>query len=150
MFQITEGTFAEARRFCVRDGKVYRDPGNGSVCWTTPVYSRLLPAHAIEMTSARLHHYAESIAAGARKRASIRDLQALATVIHLCGVGKGERFARAGYSALRIGRCGDHNPAVYLARVRGLQGQFQKISARTDVPSGEAQVGSSVGSKYHD
>jgi hypothetical protein len=130
MFQITEGTFAEAKKFCVQDRRVLRDPGDGSVCSSIFVYSRLIPEHAIEMTSARLHYYVEKIVGetGRARRASVRDRQALATIIHLCGVGKGERFARAGFQASRIGRCGDHSPAAYLARVRGLQFRFKRLN----------------------
>lgn len=127
MFQITEGTFAEARRFCVRNGQAYRDPGDGSTCWGSFAYSRLIPSHAIEMTSARLHYQVERTLSGTkRKNAAAHEKQALATVIHLCGAGKGERFARLRFSADRLGRCGDHNPAAYLGRVRQLQERFKR------------------------
>lgn len=129
MFQITEGTFKEARQFCIRDGRAVRTSENESC--RSSAFSRLLPAHAIEMTSARLHWHVENLMRrhGVRK-ASLRDKQNLATIIHLCGLGKGERLVRAQMRLTRIGRCGDHDPVAYVRRVSKLQREFQKLAAR--------------------
>jgi hypothetical protein len=63
MFQITDGTFAEARRYCihrhvvVEDGPWY-DPRS---CWFNALYTRVVPGHAEEMTAALVvvHHSAD-------------------------------------------------------------------------------------------
>jgi hypothetical protein len=129
MFQITEGTFNEARRFCVRDGRAFRDSESDECAGAS--YSRLLPGDAIEMTSARLHWETERLLRkhGVR-RASLRDKQNMATVIHLCGIGKGDRLARARMKVSRIGKCGDHDPVAYVRRVSRLQREFQKFASR--------------------
>lgn len=134
MFQITEGTFEEARRFCVRSGQAYRDSENGAACWGSFAYSRLIPSHAIEMTSARLDYYVHrTLAETGRRNASLREKQALAIVIHLCGAGRGERFARLRFNARRLGACGDHNPATYVSRVRRLQDRFRRYLHKENV-----------------
>ena len=62
IFQITEGTFAEAKHFCIRGGQVLHEgEGRADNCWGNMIYSRLVPSHAIEMTSARLHFYTRQI-----------------------------------------------------------------------------------------
>ena len=57
MFQLTDGTFAEARKYCIRDHQVAsadaRD--NLGACWFNGFYSRTLPSHAVELTAAYLH-----------------------------------------------------------------------------------------------
>src|SRR5262245_58484165 len=49
MFQITNGTFAEAKRYCIHDHIVvetgsWNDPRS---CWFNALYTRLLPDHAV-------------------------------------------------------------------------------------------------------
>ena len=56
MFQITDGTFAEAKRYCIHDHVVvaegpWYDPRS---CWFNTLYTRVVPAHAVEMTAALL------------------------------------------------------------------------------------------------
>jgi len=56
MYQITDGTFLEARRYCIHDHVVaeqgtWHDPGS---CWFNGLYTRVVPSHAVEMTSALL------------------------------------------------------------------------------------------------
>ena len=57
MFQITDGTFAEARKFCIRDHKVVTDGPWYDLrsCWFNSFYTRTLPSHSSEMTAAYLH-----------------------------------------------------------------------------------------------
>ena len=56
MFQLTDGTFAEARRYCIQDHVVVEDgPWNDPrSCWFNALYTRVVPAHAVEMTAALL------------------------------------------------------------------------------------------------
>ncbi len=130
MFQITRGTFDEAKQFCIKDKEVYRQvPGSSNgPCSNNFAYNRLIPSHAIEMTSSRLHFFAQQILMHRpRQKATLRDRQSLATIIHLCGVAKGETFARVHFNAHRLGHCGDHDPAAYLRRIKTLQVRFQKM-----------------------
>ena len=56
MYQITDGTFREARRYCIHDHAVVEDGPwhDARSCWFNGLYSRVVPSHAIEMTSALL------------------------------------------------------------------------------------------------
>ena len=56
MYQITDATFREARRFCIRDHVVVEDgPWHDTrSCWFNGLYTRVLPSHAVEMTAALL------------------------------------------------------------------------------------------------
>ena len=68
MFQLTDGTFVEARKYCIRDHAVV---GEGAwhdlgACWFNGFYTRTLPSHAIELTAAYLHQSVVEILAARR------------------------------------------------------------------------------------
>ena len=52
ILQITDSTFEESKSMCIVDGKV----AYAGRCWLNFLYSRLIPSHAVELTSAYLHH----------------------------------------------------------------------------------------------
>jgi hypothetical protein len=125
MFQITDGTFAEARRYCIHDHVVAED-----ACWFRSLYTRVVPSHAVELTSALLdRQVAATLARRKIARATLRQQQDLAAVIHLCGAGAGDGYARRGFRFAAGQRCGDHDPAGYLARVSALRRQFVRLAA---------------------
>src|SRR5262245_12163438 len=132
MLQITDGTFQEARRYCIHDHAVVRDgPWHdlGS-CWFNAFYIRAVPSHAIEMTAAYLHQaVTETLARSRIARATLTQKQELAAVIHLCGPGRGETFARRGFRVAPGERCGDHDVRQYLARVGVQTRQFARLGA---------------------
>jgi hypothetical protein len=130
MFQITDGTFAEARRYCihrhivVEDGP-WHDPRS---CWFNALYTRVVPGHAVEMTAALLDHTVARTLERARiDTASLRQQQDLAAIIHLCGSGAGDAYARRGFRLGRGQRCGDHDARRYLTVVNALQRQFARL-----------------------
>ena len=133
LFQMTDSTFREANRFCLVGGEARRV--EDGACENSSLYSRLIPSHAIEMTSARLHWHVQRILRGARRaRANLRDRWRLATVIHLCGTGRGESFARARFNLSSLGRCGDHDAAAYVRRVERLTEKFKALRRRASAP----------------
>jgi len=125
MYQITDPTFREARRFCVHDHVVREDE-----CWFRSLYMRVLPSHAVEMTSALLDRdVARTLERRRIVTATPRQKQDLAALIHLCGVGPGDDFARHGFRLAPGQQCGDHDVAAYLARVSGMKRQFARLAA---------------------
>jgi hypothetical protein len=132
MFQITAGTFAEARHYCIHDHVVvedgpWHDPHS---CWFNALYTRVVPAHAVEMTAALLDRTIARILARNRiTTASLRQQQNLAAIIHLCGDGAGDRYARRGFRLRGGQQCGDHDPRRYLAQVNALKHQFARLAA---------------------
>ena len=125
MYQITDPTFREARRYCVRDHVVIEDG-----CWFRSLYTRVLPSHAVEMTAALLDRdVARTLERRRIVTATPRQKQDLAAVIHLCGTGPGDDFARRGFRLVPGQRCGDHDVAAYLARVNGMKRQFLRLAA---------------------
>jgi hypothetical protein len=132
MFQITDGTFAEARRYCIHDHVVAEDgPWHAlQSCWFNVLYTRVVPAHAVEMTAALLDRRVASILARNRiTTASLQQRQNLAAIIHLCGDGAGDGYARRGFRFTGGQRCGDHDPRRYLAQVNALKRQFARLAA---------------------
>jgi Transglycosylase SLT domain len=132
MFQITDGTFSEARRYCIHDHVVVEDGAwhDPHSCWFNALYTRVAPAHAVEMTAALLDRTVARILAGNRMTtASLQQQQNLATIIHLCGDGAGERYARQGFRFRGGERCGDHDPRRYVAQVNALKRQFGRLAA---------------------
>lgn len=133
MYQITDGTFAEARRYCIHDHSVAEDgPWNDwRSCWFNGLYARVFPGDAIELTSAYLDHSVGMILARNRRVAvPLGVKQELAAVIHLCGAGAGEDFARHGFRLLEGQRCGDHEARAYLDRVNVMKAVFAGLAAR--------------------
>jgi hypothetical protein len=124
MYQITDGTFREARRHCIRD-HVALEEG----CWFTGLYTRVMPSHAVEMTSAYLDRRVAAVVARRRAAASLEQKQDLAALIHLCGAAAGEAYAARGFRLTPGQRCGEHDARAYLGKVRALQRQFARLSA---------------------
>jgi Transglycosylase SLT domain len=133
MFQITDGTFEEARRYCVHNHVVVEDGSwkNRNSCWFNSLYMRVVPSHAVEMTAAYLDRRVVSTLARHRiARASISQQQQLATLIHLCGAGAGNVYARRGLRLAPGQQCGDHDARGYLNKVQAMQRVFARISLR--------------------
>jgi hypothetical protein len=132
MYQITDGTFEEASRLCIHDHvAVEEGPWNDfRSCWFNSLYARVVPTNAVEMTSAYLDRRVAAITARHSGSVTFEQRQVLATLIHLCGAGMGERYARRGYKLLPSQRCGDHSAAGYVNRVTAMQRQFARL--RTD------------------
>jgi len=133
MFQLTDGTFAEARKHCIRNHEVasegpWHDPKS---CWFNGLYVRILASHAVELTAAYLHHSVVDVLAARRQsKASLAEKQKLAAVIHLCGRKRGEAFAGRGFRAAPSERCGDHSLRGYLTRVELLQKRFARLARK--------------------
>jgi hypothetical protein len=130
MYQITDGNFAEARRYCIHDHVVVADgPWNDwHSCWFNSLYARVIPSDAVELTSAYLDRSVASILERRRmSSASLLQKQMLAALIHLCGAGAGDEFARRRFRLAEGERCGDHQARVYLERVETMQSVFSRI-----------------------
>ncbi|NWF73793.1 MAG: transglycosylase SLT domain-containing protein [Nitrospirae bacterium] len=130
MYQITNSTFREAKRYCIHDHKVVEDGPwhNVNSCWFNSLYTRVAPSHAIELTAAQLDRAVTNVI-GSRNivPATLQRKQNLAAVIHLCGTGAGQAYARSGFRAIPR-RCGDHHVNRYLAEVNGMKRQFARMA----------------------
>jgi hypothetical protein len=131
MYQITDGTFAEARRYCIHNHSVAEDgPWNSwQSCWFNSLYARVVPTHAVELTSAYLDR-SVAIALDRHRMASatLQHKQELAAVIHLCGAGAGDDYARRGFRLMDGQRCGAHDVRVYLAHINETKGVFDRLA----------------------
>jgi hypothetical protein len=61
--------------------------------------------------------------------ATLQKKQNLAAIIHLCGAGAGQEYARHGFRLLPHQRCGDHDVNTYLTRINGLKQQFAHLAS---------------------
>ncbi len=132
MYQITNGTFQEARRYCIHDHMVVEDgPWNDlHSCWFNSLYTRVVPSHAIELTSALLdRNVARALEGRHGAEATRQQQQNLAAVIHLCGFRAGRAYASRGFRLIARQRCGDHDVRRYLARVNALKRHFAGLAA---------------------
>jgi hypothetical protein len=127
MYQITDGTFRDAKRYCVRDHAVLEDGPwhDWSSCWFNSLYFRVVPSHAVEMTSALLDRQIAAIA----PKAAPEQKDDLAAVIHLCGAAAGAAFAARGFRGAPRQRCGEQDLRAYLARVNAMKRLFARLSA---------------------
>ncbi len=132
MYQITDGTFEQARRYCIHDHAVVEDGPWYALrsCWFNALYSRVIPSHAIELTAAYLDRgVAQLLERHPGARASLAQKQELAALLHLCGAGPAARYARAGFRLAPGERCGDHRVEAYLARVAAMKRRFARVES---------------------
>ncbi len=132
MYQFTNGTFDEARRYCIHDHEVAEEGAwdDLDACWFNNLYLRVWPSDAVELAAAYLDRRVATIMARHRiRRATLRQKQDLAAIIHLCGAGAGDGFARRGFRLLPGQRCGDHPARVYVARVNKMRAVFARLAA---------------------
>lgn len=133
MYQITEGTFAQARRYCIHHHVVVEDGPwhRWHSCWFNSLYTRVIPSHAVELTAAYLDRSVATILARRRiGSASLRQKQELAAMIHLCGAGAADGFARRGFRLTAGQRCGDHEVRLYIARVNSMRSLFDGLARK--------------------
>jgi len=133
MFQITDGTFRQARRYCIHHHEVVEDGPwhDWDSCWFNSLYFRVVPSHATEMTAAFLDRSVARILARQKvAKATLRQKQDLAIVMHLCGAGAGEVYARGGLRLVADQRCGGQDVRAYIERVRAMQALFERLAGR--------------------
>ena len=132
MYQITDATFREARRYCIHRHVVAEEGPWHDLrsCWFNALYIRVLPTHAVELTAAFLDRSVTSTLQRSRiVTATARQKQDLAAVTHLCGAGAGDAYARRGFRLTAGQRCGDHDVGRYLAQVNAMKRQFVALSS---------------------
>ncbi|PYM56947.1 MAG: transglycosylase [Candidatus Rokuibacteriota bacterium] len=132
MYQITDATFREAKRYCIHRHVVAEEGPWHDLrsCWFNALYIRVLPTHAVELTAAFLDRSVTSTLQRSRiVTATARQKQDLAAVTHLCGAGAGDAYARRGFRLTASQRCGDHDVGRYLAQVNAMKRQFVALSS---------------------
>jgi hypothetical protein len=133
MYQITDGTFTEARRYCVHRHVVVEDGAwnQPQSCWFNALYFRVVPSHAVEMTAAYLDRkVTDTLRRHRIRRVTPAQKLDIATLTHLCGAGFANGYVRRGLRLRPGQRCGDHDPRTYLARVRALTQAFRRLEQR--------------------
>ena len=126
MYQITNATFREAKRYCIRDHMVVEK------CWFNRFYTRVIPSHAVELTAGLLDRgVVEILDRQHIGTATLRQKQDLAAVLHLCGAGPADAYARRGFRPAPGQRCGDHDVARYLALVNAMKRQFARLATES-------------------
>jgi hypothetical protein len=132
MYQITDGTFAMARRYCVHRHRVVEEGPwyDFKSCWFNVLYTRTVPSHAVEMTAAYLDRGVEDLLARyPALRSTLEQKQTLATLMHLCGAGAASDYARRGFALAPGQSCGSHDARSYIARVASMQRRFKALAS---------------------
>ena len=123
MYQMTDGTFDQAKRYCVRNHAAVED------CWFNGLYTRVIPSHAVELAAAYLDRRVGAIVERTRTtKATLAQKQELAALIHLCGAAAGEAYAARGFRLAPNQRCGQHDARAYLARVAAMKRRFAGLA----------------------
>ena len=131
MYQILDGTFLEAQRYCIHRHRVAEIGRWYDVrsCWWNGMYTRVVPSHAVELTSAYLHtRVTGSLARNRIASATPRQTRDLAGVIHLCGAAAGDAFAKGSLRPSANQRCGTHGLASYLGRLEAMRRVFSQLA----------------------
>lgn len=131
MYQITDGTFRQAKQYCIHDHVVVEDGAWHELgsCWFNSLYLRVVPSNAVEMTSAFLDRQVSRILARQSvARATLQQKQDLAAVVHLCGAATGAIYAKRGFRVSTRQSCGSHDLAGYLARLNAMKRVFFRLA----------------------
>jgi uncharacterized protein with von Willebrand factor type A (vWA) domain len=131
MYQITDGTFAEARHYCIHDHALAHEGpwDDWHSCWFNSLYLRVVPRDAIELTAAYLNLKVNAILTQrADQEPSALQTQHLAAVIHLCGAGAAMLYAQRGFRFAADQHCGAHDPRDYLRRVDDMHSVFARLA----------------------
>ncbi len=134
LFQMTDGTYRRASQLCVVDKKVMvRKPWyEFGPCWTRWIYSRLIPSHSIEMTSAYLTWTTYRLLKRARATGVNKArMQTVAAITHLCGERVADEYIRNGFRISGSRTCGSHSLAKYVTRVKAYYNAFSSAAQRT-------------------
>jgi hypothetical protein len=132
MYQITDGTFAEARHYCIHHHALMHEGAwnDWHSCWFNGLYLRIVPRDAIELTAVYLDLKVNAILANDRRHvASTLQRQHLAAVVHLCGAGAAAAYAQRGFRFADGERCGAHDPREYLRRVDEMREVFTRLAS---------------------
>ena len=132
MYQLTDGTFDQARDLCIHDHRVVED-GPWSAwrsCWFNALYTRVLPSDAVEMTAAYLDfHVARLLMQHGIGTATLAQQQNAAALMHLCGVGAADDYVARGFRLRAAQQCGDHSATTYIARMNAMKAVFARLAA---------------------
>jgi Transglycosylase SLT domain len=135
MYQITDATFAQTKPECLYEPTEAEDDFMRALgfCWFDGLYARVVPSHAVELTARLLDRGVAATLKHRQRTASptLQHKQDLATVIHLCGAGAGESYAKRGFRLTPGQRCGDHDVRAYLRRVNGMKRLFAQLASRS-------------------
>src|SRR6516225_6989013 len=143
MYQITDGTFAEARHYCIHHHELVQEGrwNDWRSCWFNGLYLRVIPRDAIELTAAYLDLKVNAILAQDHHAdATLVQREHLAAIIHLCGAGAAAVYAHRNFRIRDGERCGAHDPREYLRRVDEMRAVFTRLArADADDAAGGAQ-----------
>jgi hypothetical protein len=130
MYQITDGTFAQARHYCIHDHTLVREGAwnDWHSCWFNGLYLRVLPGDAVELTAAYLDLNVTEILARHGVAATAAHVRHVAATVHLCGAGAADAYVRRGLRFGAAERCGDHDPRAYLKRIDELVVVFAQLA----------------------
>jgi len=131
MYQITDGTLRQARRYCIHDHEVAEDGPWYALrsCWFNSLYFRVIPSHAVEMTAAFLDKsVGRTLHVLKLDGATLRQKQDLAALMHLCGVAAGEVYAGRGFRLSSSQRCGGQDVGAYLGQTHAMQRTFAALA----------------------
>jgi len=141
MYQITDGTFALARHYCIHDHALVREGAwdDWRSCWFNRLYLRVLPGDAVELTAAYLDLTVTGILARHALAATPARVRHVAATVQLCGAGAADAYARRGLRFDVDERCGDHDPHAYLRGVDELTAVFTRLEASDAATAGPYQ-----------
>lgn len=123
LLQITRPTLQQILQLCDR-------PQYTRYCalWN----SRLFATDSIALTVLNLSHKMKKIERKFGIKKWNKSLKTkIAAIIHLCGEGVANRYARQGFRFGSIRYCGTHNVRRYVQSVKRLKRRFEKIAGRT-------------------
>jgi hypothetical protein len=83
------------------------------------------------MTAAYLHRkVVDTLAARGTAKVSLAQKQKLATVIHLCGLKRGEILVARGFRVTQGELCGTHSLQRYLVQIDLMKQRFARLAGK--------------------
>ena len=119
LFQFTNATYEEAKKYCVRSGRIIRDGrwDDFNSCWFNWAYLRISAADSIQMAAALLYTDTLDVLQSLAPKISAQRKREVSSVIHLCGKTKGIEFVQKKFNLRALRNCGDYSPLTYVQKV---------------------------------
>ena len=128
LYQLTEPTFKQAQKICKKNNTYVLNQNEGiGPCYWNRFKTRLSASDSIELTANHLNYNIKRLVQKRDLKLNQQKAQALASVIHLCGPGVGERLVRNAFRLESLGSCGKHNPKYYHRKITRLAAYFKSL-----------------------
>ncbi len=128
LYQFTEPSFQIAKNICkTKNGYKFLKEAPVGSCFFHKFKTRLSASDSIELAANHLNYNIEQIMLRKKMKLNPVQIEALASVIHLCGPRAADRLVQRSFSLELMGNCGAHNVKNYHRKISRMASYFRAL-----------------------